>query len=198
MYSHTENARKLKEHLKISQINHEENIMNLSTLKEAHVYCVINNILPQKYGGLIEKFIRVKFNYIKINSKYCKGDCSKDGKNYEIKVSLGGNSHDKFNYVQIRPFHDCEYYIFSAYHLSSENVELEGELYLFKVPKEEIKLILCSFGEYSHGTSKKHGIITSESLNHEKNNKEYSLRPKINGECWKALLPFRIKENDLS
>jgi hypothetical protein len=47
-------------------------------------------------------------------------------------------------------------------------VESEGELYIFKVSKEDIKRIVVSFGGYAHGTIKEHGKITIESINDEK------------------------------
>lgn len=190
----TERVKKLMEHLALLKINHEDQVMKLATLKEAHIYCVIHNISAQQYGSLLEKFIRTKFNYIKNKAKDCNGDCSKDGKNSEVKVSLGGATHTKFNFVQIRPSHDCETYILTAYNLSSDNVESEGKLYIFKVSKEDIKKIIVSFGGYAHGTTKEHGKITIESLNDEKNTKEYALRPTINNACWKALIPFQISE----
>jgi hypothetical protein len=191
----TERIKKLKEHLALSKIKHEEQIINLPTLKEAHIYCVINGISAQQYGPLLEKFIRIKFNYIKNKAEDCTGDCSKDGKNSEVKVSLGGNNHIKFNFVQIRPSHDCDIYILTAFHLTQENVETEGELFVFKVSKEDIKKIIISHGGYAHGTIKEHGAITIESLNDKKNTKEYALRPTINDECWKALLLHRVNEN---
>jgi len=46
---------KLKDHLTISTIDHEDKIMNETTLKKAHIYCVVNNISAQKYGPLLEK-----------------------------------------------------------------------------------------------------------------------------------------------
>lgn len=156
---------KLKDHLTISKIKHNNEIMKLDTLKDAHIYCIVNNISSQKYGLLLEKFIQIKFNYIKNNSENCIGDCSKDGKNCEIKVSLGGTNHRKFNYVQIRPSHDCDIYILTAYYLSDENINSEGELYIFKLPKSKIKEIIISYGGYAHGTIQKNGRITMESLN---------------------------------
>ena len=71
----------LKEHLALLKVNHEEQVMKLATLKEAHVYCVIYNVSAQQYGPLLEKFIRTKFNYIKNKAEDCTGDCFKDGKN---------------------------------------------------------------------------------------------------------------------
>jgi len=187
----------LREHLALSNVNHEDQVMKLATLKEAHTYCVIHGISAQQYGPLLERFIHTKFNYIKNKAEECIGDCSKDGKNYEVKVSLGGATHTKFNFVQIRPSHDCETYILTAYNLSFENVESEGELYIFKVSKEDIKKIVVSFGGYAHGTINQHGKITIESLNDKKSTKEYALRPTINDACWKALMPFQILESGL-
>ena len=192
-----EKVERLKEHLALSKVKHEDRIMKLDTLKDAHVYCVIHGISAQQYGPLLERFIQTKFNYIKNKAEHCTGDCSKDGKNSEVKVSLGGATHTKFNFVQIRPLHDCDIYLLTAYHLSSENVDNEGELYIFKVPKEEIKKIIISYGGYAHGTIKEHGKITPESVNDNVVIKEYALRPTINDACWKALLPFRIPEGEL-
>lgn len=148
-------------------------------------------------GSLLEKFIRTKFNYVKNKAEDCTGDCFKDGKNSEVKVSLGGARHKKFNFVQIRPLHDCDTYILTAYHLSHENIESEGELYIFKVPKNDIKNIVISYGGYAHGTIKEHGIITTESLNDENKIKEFALRPTINDNCWKELMNFRVSETSL-
>lgn len=187
----------LKEHLALLKVNHEEQVMKLATLKEAHVYCVIYNVSAQQYGPLLEKFIRTKFNYIKNKAEDCTGDCFKEGKNSEVKVSLGGARHKKFNFVQIRPSHDCDTYILTAYHLSHENIESEGELYIFKVPKKDIKNIVISYGGYAHGTIKEHGKITADSLNDENIIKEYALRPTINDNCWKALMKFRVSETSL-
>lgn len=192
-----ERVKRLMEHLTLSKVDHKDSIMKLATLKEAHTYCVIYKISAQQYGTLLERFIRIKFNYVKNKAEDCTGDCSKDGKNSEVKVSLGGATHSKFNFVQIRPSHDCETYILTAYNLSSDNVESEGELYIFKVPKEDIKKIILRFGGYAHGTLKELGDITTESLNDEKSTKEYALRPTINDACWKELIQFRVPESEL-
>jgi hypothetical protein len=121
----------------------------------------------------------------------------KNGKNSEIKVSLGGTIHTKFNYVQIRPLHDCDNYILTAYHLSYENVENSGELYIFKVPNKDMKILLLSYGHYAHGTVKEHGKITSECLEDTQNKKEFALRPSFNDKCWKSLIEYRIQEYEL-
>lgn len=196
-FNKKDRIKRLKEHLFLSRIKHDIHIMKQRTLKDAHTYCVIHNVSSQQYGPILEKYIRTKFNYIKNKAKDCSGDCSKNGKNSEVKVSIGGLTHTKFNFVQIRPSHDCETYILTAYHLSHANVNKEGTLYIFKVPKKQIKKMIISHGGYAHGTIKEHGTITIESLNDNSTVKEYALRPTINDKCWKELMLFHINENKL-
>jgi len=193
----SERVNRLKEHLVFSKIKHEEEIMKLSSLKEANIYCVIHKLSAQQFGPLLEKYIRTKFHYIKNKAEKCIGDCYKDGKNVEVKVSLGGANHTKFNFVQIRPSHDCDIYILTAYYLSNVNVENEGELFIFKISKEDIKNVIMFYGGYAHGTIKEHGYITMESLNDKKSLKEYALRPIKNDDCWNTLMSFRIDETCL-
>lgn len=192
-----ERVNKLKEHLVNANVKHDAQVMQLTTLKDAHVYCVLYRVSAQQYGPLLERFIRTTFNYVKNNANECTGDCSKDGNNSEVKVSIGGATHSKFNFVQIRPAHDCDNYILTAYHLCHDNVADEGELYIFKISKDAIKKLIVSHGGYAHGTIKEHGAITTDSIDVEHVIKEYALRPSINDECWKALLPFRIFETEL-
>lgn len=197
IFNKRDRIKRLKEHLFLSNVKHESHIMKQRTLKDAHTYCVVHNVSSQQYGPILEKYIRTKFNYIKNKAKDCTGDCSKNGKNSEVKVSIGGSTHTKFNFVQIRPSHDCETYILTAYHLSNENVNREGTLYIFKVPKKQIKKIIVLYGGYAHGTIKEHGTITMDSLNDESIVKEYVLRPTIHDKCWKELMTFHINENKL-
>jgi hypothetical protein len=197
MLNKKERVKRLREHLAMSKAKHEETIMLMPTLKEAHAYCVIHGISSQQYGPLLEQYIRRKFNFEKVKAEECKGDCSKDGNTSEIKVSLGGATHTKFNFVQLRPSHDCDTYILTAYHLTYENAITEGELYVFKIPKAEMTHIIAQHGGYAHGTIKEHGQITRDSICIEGNMKEYAIRPNIHDECWKKLLAFRINESEL-
>lgn len=192
-----ERVNKLKQHLAHANVKHDAEVMQLTTLKDAHVYCALYRVSAQQYGPLLERFIRTNFKYVKNNANECTGDCSKDGKNSEVKVSMGGATHSKFNFVQIRPAHDCHNYILTAYHLCHDNVADEGELYIFKISKTDVKNLIVLHGGYAHGTIKEHGAITAESIEVEHVIKEYALRPSINDDCWKALLPFRISESEL-
>jgi len=188
---------KLKEYLNKSLIDHDDKILTQNTLKLAHIYCIINNISSQKYGILIEKYILIKYNYKKNSPSKCNGDCVKNKKNFEIKTSLGGKFHNKFNYVQIRLTHSITNYIFIAYHLSTKNVDNEGELYIFKLSSENVKKLILLYGTYAHGTKKEYGNITELTLNDKNNIREYALRPSYGDECWNQFLKFRILENEL-
>lgn len=187
---------KLKAHLESSRVDHGVEIMQVSNLKDAHIYCLLNNISAQQYGVLLERYIITKYNYTKNDPKNCTGDCYKSGNNIEVKVSLGGVTHTKFNFVQLRLSHELDYYVLTAYHLSPENVNSEGELYIFKIPKHDIIKLIAAHGGYAHGTIKEHGSITIESLK-QTNTREYVLRTSFNDKCWNSLLAFRIDESDL-
>ena len=193
----SECVKKLKEHLLLSKVNHEEEILNQTSLKYAHIYCILHSISAQQYGPFLEKYIISNHKYKKNNASECIGDYSTGTENVEVKASLGGVTHTKFNYVQIRLSQNISTYLFTAYYLSHENVEDEGDLYIFKVPKEPLKQILLSHGGYAHGTKKEHGPITLEQLHQETNMKEYSLRPSYKDACWKDLEPFRISESEI-
>jgi len=152
----------LKNILNKSKINHKKEIINCETIKDSHIYCKINNIAGNITGTLIEHYIKQKHN----------------GTNIEIKVSNGGQTHNKFNYVQIRLNHNCDY-LLTAYYLDVSNIESCGELFIFVLTKNDIKELVLKYGSYAHGTVKNLGKITNEDLDIN-NSKEYAFRPKYN------------------
>jgi hypothetical protein len=176
-----------------SEINHKIEIMKEASLKDAHIYSKIHNLSGQVSGPLIENYIKNKYNMIKNNASSCSGDLLCNEINFEIKVSTGGKENNKFNYVQLRINHTCEY-ILTAYYLSYENVHNNGELFIFRLNKENIKRLILKYGGYAHGTVHKLGEITKEDLDDETNDKEYAIRPKYGDKCWNELLQFRIDE----
>jgi len=129
----------------------------------------------------------------KNNASSCNGDLKCNEMNFEIKASTGGKENNKFNFVQLRMNHNCEY-ILTAYYLDYTNLEKLGELYIFKLKKENIKPLILKYGGYAHGTIRKLGEITIEDLNDTDNQKEYSIRVKYSDKCWIELLNFRIDE----
>ena len=183
----------LKNILKRSKIDHKKLIMKQSSIKDALVYCKVNQLSGQKYGLLLELYLQNKLGACKNNPSDCNGDLSKNGVNYEVKTSLGVISNSTFNFVQIRLNH-CFDYLLVSYYLSENNVESLGESYIFKLTKEDMKKLLVEHGSYAHGTKLKNGKITEESINNINNTKEYSIRPKFGDKCWNLLMEHRVKE----
>ena len=130
----------LKNILNSSVVDHNTSIMSRNSVKEAHIYCKINNLSGQVSGPLIEKFMKNKYNMVKNNSSLCIGDLyyKEIGKNFEIKTSNGGKTHNKFNFVQLRMNHNCDY-LFTAYYLDNSNINTLGELFIFRITKIDIK-----------------------------------------------------------
>jgi hypothetical protein len=184
---------KLKNILGISKCNHKVEIMKETDIKRAHIYCKINQLSGQVSGPLIEHYIKNKYGMEKNNASLCKGDLQHNQINFEIKISNGGKENNKFNYVQLRMNHDCVY-IFTAYYICIDNVENEGELYIFKLNKKELKDLIYKYGGYAHGTVQKLGKITEEDLDNQENDKEYAIRPKYGDKCWTDLLNYRVQE----
>jgi hypothetical protein len=182
---------KLKDILECSKINHNIEIMKQLTLKDAHIYCKIHKLSGQVTGPLIENYIKEKYNMTKNNASLCTGDVTYNNHNIEIKVSNGGKENNKFNYVQLRMNHNCNY-ILTAYYIGNDNLDNLGELFIFQLTKENIKNLICHYGGYAHGTIQKLGKITKEDLDNETNDKEYAIRPKYGDKCWNDLLQFRI------
>ena len=127
----------------------------------------------------------------KNNASVCIGDLQFNLVNLEIKVSNGGKDNNKFNYVQLRMNHVCEY-ILTAYYISDDNIEDMGELFIFKLNKKDIKKMILNYGGYAHGTTKQLGPITENDLDDITNMKEYAFRPKYGDKCWGELLTFRV------
>lgn len=191
--------KKLKLILDSSKVNHKEEILKRETLKDAHIYCKLNNLSGQEAGPLIETYMKEKFNMEKNDPSACTGDMKISGlltnqpanENVEIKISNGGKANNKFNYVQLRLNHDCDY-IFTAYYLDYTNLNQTGELFVFYLNKTIIKELIAKYGTYAHGTIKKLGKISKKDLDCNSNTKEYALRPKYGDKCWNDLLRFRI------
>jgi hypothetical protein len=125
----------------------------------------------KQWSVLLEKHIKEKFN-IKDAIDTTSGDgCSKNNLNIEIKVSLGG-TQGKFNFVQIRPGHKIDYYLFLVYNLFENDL---GSICWLLCKSQELYALLPKYGGYAHGTTKVNGSITNENIYG--NNLEYALRP---------------------
>lgn len=184
---------KLQKIINNSHIDHRNEIIKCTTMKNAHIYCKTNNINSQKYGSLLEYYIHKKFEIKRNLSSSLNGDFCLQNSNIELKVSLGTK---KFNYVQLRLNHNCDY-IFTAYHINEYNLKFLGELFIFYLKKSQLKILLSKYGNYAHGTISRLGKITIESLEEKDNDKEYCIRPIYNSNCWEEFLKYRINEIQL-
>lgn len=177
-------------------IDHSTKILECGTSKDAHKYCLVNRFNGQKTGPLIEKYLINKYGMCKVNASKCRGDCTFNGINFEIKVSLGGQTRKKFNYVQIRPSHDVGFYMLTAYHLDWNNIGDNGELFMFLIKKSNMIDLLEKYGSYAHGTIDKLGKISRESIMNN-TNAEYALRPTYGDALWSNLMEYRWTRSDL-
>ena len=122
------------------------------------------------------------------------GDGRKNGINYEIKVSIHARN-SIINFVQIRPDHDIQFYIFIAYNMYA-NVNL-GKAHIFKVPSEAVYNMVVQYGGYAHGTIEVNGPITMDNLHG--SNFEYALRVNPNAlagqsaQLWNELLQYEVE-----
>lgn len=186
---------RLREILEWSKINHKIEIMTQPTLKDAHIYCKIHNLSGQMTGPLLEHYIKHKYGMTKNNASACSGDLYSvtNQCNLEIKISNGGKEHNRFNYVQLRMNHDCDY-LLTAYYLDHHNLEDLGELFIFRLNKDQIKTLILKYGGYAHGTLQHLGEIKKENLDDVSNEHEYAIRPKYGDKCWNELLSYRVND----
>ena len=152
-------------------------------------------LLPSQYGCILENSIKEKFNIKKCNNTVS-GDGIINKKAIEIKVSLG-SKNGQYNFVQLRPGHKIDYYLFMCYSLISSSL---GEIVWFLCEPNELYKLLPKYGEYSHGTIAKLGKITLENID---NDYEYSLRPNPNGrkksrDLWNIMMSsFKMTDKEV-
>lgn len=133
--------------------------------------CILCRYLlsSNQWAPLLENYIKDKFNIQKpVNN--VSGDGCIGNKNVEIKVSLG-TQDGEISFVQLRPSHDIQYYIFLVYDLFDGDL---GKNYWFLCRSLELYKLIPEYGKYSHGTISKNGEITINSI--ATPGLEYSLR----------------------
>ncbi len=147
----------------------------------------------QKWSILLEHYIK---NIFDLNDRISNlhGDASISNKSIEIKVSLGTGDSKRysFNYVQLRPSHNIDMYIFVAYNLYYGEC---GKVHFFLINKSDMENLICEFGTYAHGSKKELGKITSHSIIADK--REYALRPKLNDKLWARLMLYDKSADDI-
>jgi hypothetical protein len=131
--------------------------------------CILSkyHLSSQQWSTLLEEEFKKYYKWYKKKDEISGDAVTKKLNNVEIKISLGSNDN-KFNFVQIRPNHNIDYYLFVIYDLNKD------EMTKYIIDKSEIINLILKKGEYSHGTIKRQGRITLDNII---NNKyEYSLR----------------------
>ncbi len=146
----------------------------------------------QEWAIMMENFIKEQTG---INNKVdnISGDGEKFGYNFEIKVSLG-SQNGQFNFVQIRPDHNIDYYILIGYDIFEGTF---GKVYVMKIPSVIIHDLIIEYGSYAHGTISKLGKIHNSNI--KGRNLEFALRPNpqntsntVAYKLWKVLLKYEI------
>ena len=141
-------------------------------------------ITGQSYGTRIQHYIRNRLKWKKVLAEDELGDMMKPlfnrvGKYVEVKSSLLTLTNDKLNWVQIRLFHDIDYYLGVAYELRDlSNYESFKFLLTHDQMVEE-----CEGANAAHGT---------KSVNKSNENVELALRITCNEgnpefERWKKM-----------
>lgn len=192
--SDTEDEIKIINKIIYPSINYE--IEKEPSLKMAHLYCVKNQISPQVCGNLIENFMISYYKLSRNKSSSNTGDLCINNINYELKISFGGKTRNKFNYVQIRMNHNCSY-LLTAYHICKLNIYSFGQLFVFRLSKNDMIKLIFKYGSYAHGTKKSLGPITMDSITNISNTKEYALRCTYGSKCWNQLLLFSIDPTNI-
>ena len=160
--------------------------------------CILgrNYINSQSGGSVFERFIKKDLEIgPAINNT--SGDGHKNGNNYEIKVSLW-SKNSNINYLQIRPHHNIDYYIFVAYNLYEDGPTGIGNAHIFKVPAKDVYGLIIKYGaSYAHGTISEKGITNIENIGNTE--VEYVLRANPTTkkgkklECWNDLMRYEVE-----
>jgi len=172
----------------LKKINNQKNLTEICILAR-------NYLSPQSTD--LETICK---KYLKIDSPIdeTSGDGHKNGKNYEIKISIHAKK-SKLNFVQIRPDHNIDFYIFIGYNMYDNNDKKIGKAYIFKIPSNIVYELIVLYGGYAHGTIKKLGEITINNI--KGRNCEYALRCNPNQkkgkdfDLWKEFKKYKVDYN---
>ena len=113
-----------------------------------------------QWSLLLESHIKNLFNIEKAKDSTSGDGISRNGMNIEIKVSLGSDN-GRINFVQIRPDHKIDYYLFLVYNLYTENI---GSIHWLLCDSNELYKLLPEYGGYAHGSILQHNAITLENI----------------------------------
>ena len=158
--------------------------------------CILSKyyLNPNQWGKLLENSVKEEFGFITTKDR-CSGDCLTKHNKFKIEIKISLGSFDgQFNFVQIRPAHDINFYLFIIY---NHNIGNFGQLYYLLIPSKELYSLIPEYGGYSHGTIQQNGKIIEINEKY-----EYSLRPNFlksgkSNELFYRLLKFRVFPEEL-
>jgi hypothetical protein len=193
----TNNLRQIVRKMKsIDNNNNNNNDDDIIELIKTQSTLTNKCILVRKYikpqSSKFEKIIKDELQ-IQPPLNNISGDGHKNGINYEIKSSIHSKK-SKINFVQLRPHHNIDFYIFVVYNMYDNN-DL-GKGYIFKVPSENINQLIIEYGNYAHGATNVLGKITLRNI--KLNKYEYCLRCNPNMKksksynLWRELLKYEV------
>jgi len=103
---------------------------------------------PQSYGARIEKRIMTDLGAEKIKASDGEGDIRLNGKNVEVKISLLTPVNQSLNMVQIRLFHNVDFYLCIGYDIRDIT---NYEKYVFLLTHDQMEKE-CERACAAHGT----------------------------------------------
>jgi hypothetical protein len=112
---------------------------------------------PQSYGCRIQNKLVNEFRLTSMNKNISNGDFRDNfGNPYECKATLITHNKSNLNFVQIRPFHNCNYYL-TAFDIIDPDI---FKVYIFSINKREMlyelndkKLGACAHGNVKNKTT---------------------------------------------
>lgn len=174
----------LKNKLLSDKTDHWVKIKSLKSINEAFAYSKVNLTGPQ-YGPLLEKYLINRYKWKQIQAKKMCGDIKTNRHVFELKVSLSGSEKKPFNFNGIRN-QPIDFYILIAYYVDLKNSHDLGELFIFKLNKDELYALLGK--HFSHGC---------KSLWEKVDEKIKKLGVVYKSAKWSKLLKYRISEQEL-
>lgn len=112
-------------------------------------------LTPQSYGSRIETYIRNRLESVKNSATNNNGDICVNNKNLEVKISILSSTNNSLNMVQIRLFHDIDYYLCVAFDM--RNVRSYSK-YIFLLSHKDME-------NETKVASAAHGTKTSNLIN---------------------------------
>ena len=164
-------------------LDYKQEIAKAKTFRDAAIIVWHTGISPQAAAGPLENWQK-DFLHMTPALDKTSGDGVYQDSTVELKQSLGGQSASLYNFVQIRPDHTIDFYIFTTYNIFTDDTTW------LKIPADDLNQLVVEFGGYAHGAIEVLGPVTADTL--KGRNCEYCLRPSCKGRGKKRKLWDRM------